>query len=102
MLPYLMQQLRDASQHVERVMKILEYLRSCRKIVRLCSQNGLIDTETLRYNILELEDGAVIAAIEFEEIVSEGTGCVAAKVSCSGCMRIYLDDDGEVQDSELL
>jgi len=83
-------------------MKIFEYLRSCRKLVRFCSQNGWIDNETLRFDILELEDGAVIAAIEFEEIVMEGSGCVAAKVSCYGRMRIYLDDDGEVQGSELL
>ncbi len=83
-------------------MKIFEYLHSCRKLVRFCSQNGLIDNETLRYDILELEDGAVIATIEFDEIVTEGSSCVAAKVPCYGRMRIYMDDDGEVQGSELL
>ena len=83
-------------------MKIFEDLQSCRKLVRFCSQNGWIDNETLRYVILELEDGAVIATIEFEEIVMEGSGCIAAKVPCYGRMRIYLDDDGEVQGSELL
>jgi hypothetical protein len=83
-------------------MKISEYLHSCRKLVRFCSQNGLIDNKTLRHSILELEDGAVIVMIEFEEIVMEGSGCIAARVSCYGQMRIYLDNEGEVLGSELL
>ena len=83
-------------------MTITEYLHSCRKLARFCSQNGWIDNESLHFEIVEQEDRAVITAVEFEEIIMDGAGNIAQRVPCLGWLRLLLDDDGEVQGSELL
>ena len=83
-------------------MTITQYLHCCRKLSRFCSQNGWIDNDSLHFEILEQEDRAVITAVEFEEIIMDGTGHIAQRVSCLGWLRLLLDEDGEVQSSELL
>lgn len=83
-------------------MTLDRYLRSCRELARLCTQNGWIDNDTLRYEILERSGGQVTAAVYFEEIVMEGSGCVADRVQCYGRVRIGLDGHGQVQTFEVL
>lgn len=78
-------------------MNIQDYLRECRELSRLCSQNGWIDNDTLEVEILESRPGGqVTAAVQFEEVIMEGAGCVAGRVPCYGQVRMQLDRAGNV------
>lgn len=83
-------------------MKLQEYLTTCRELTRFCTQNGWIDNDTLRVDVLEHDARALVAAVTFEEVVMEGSGCVADRVSCYGRVRVTLDPKGDVQRMELL
>ncbi len=83
-------------------MSLEQYLRQCRELSALCTQNGWIDNDTLRVEILERNDRDVLAAVTFEEILMEGAGCVAGRVSCYGRVRARLSEDGEVDRLEIL
>jgi hypothetical protein len=76
---------------------ILQYLRSCRELALLCSQNGWIDNDTLRAQCVGKNGGEWLLAVTFEEVIMEGSGCIADKVPCYGRVRLRLDDAGRVQ-----
>ena len=78
-------------------MNIDDYLRSCRELSTLCSQNGWIDNDTLAVEVLEQDDHSVLAAVTFEEILVEGAGCVAGRVPCHGRVQIRLTETGDVE-----
>ncbi|HQU16491.1 MAG: hypothetical protein B7Z66_02175 [Chromatiales bacterium 21-64-14] len=83
-------------------MKLNEYLATCRELAGFCTQNGWIDNDTLSVDVLERSDRALVAAVTFDEVVMEGSGCVADRVSCYGRVRVLLDPSGDVQDLKLL
>ena len=83
-------------QHIE------QYLMSCRELKAFCSQNGWIDNNTLSYEILEENDHHIIAFVQFEEILMEGSGCIAGRIPCQGRLRLTLDHYGQVSQAELL
>jgi len=77
-------------------MKVQQYLRDCRELSRLCSQNGWIDNDTLKVEIVEERPGHVVAAVQFDEVIMEGSGCVAGRVPCFGQVRMRVDGSGNV------
>ncbi len=81
---------------------IERYLLSCRELTAFCSQNGWIDNQTMNYEIIEQNDHHVIAFVQFEEILMEGSGCIAGRITCQGCLRLTLDRYGQVSHAELL
>lgn len=81
---------------------IERYLMSCRELTAFCSQNGWIDTKSLYYEIIEQNDHHVIALVQFEEVLLEGSNSMAGRVSCQGRLRLTLDHYGEVSHAELL
>ena len=81
---------------------IERYLMSCRELKAICSQNGWIDTSSLNYEIIEQNDHCVIAFVQFEEILMEGSGRVAGRITCQGRLRLTLDHYGQVSHAELL
>lgn len=81
---------------------IERFLFSCRDLRAFCSQNGWIDNDTLYFEIVEQNDHQVIALVQFEEILMEGSGRVAGRVPCQGRLRLILDRFGEVSHAELL
>ena len=81
---------------------IERYLMSCRELTAFCSQNGWIDTTSLYYEIIEQNDQYVIALVQFEEVLTQGSGCAAARVPCQGRLRLTLDRYGRVSHAELL
>ncbi len=81
---------------------IERYLMSCRELTAFCSQNGWIDTSSLYYEIIEQNDHHVIALVQFEEILMEGSSSLAGRVSCQGKLRLTLDHYGEVARAELI
>lgn len=67
-----------------------------------CTQNGWIDDTTLGFEIQQVKDGEVIATVTFEEILMEGSGCVAGREPCYGKLRLHLNPDGSVGSAEPL
>ena len=74
---------------------IRELLGSRRELSGLCSQNGWIDSETIEYQVIEQSDQRVRLKVSFEEIVTEGSGCIAARIACYGQLDIELGDSIE-------
>ncbi len=83
-------------------MKLDQYLKTCRELNAFCTQNGWIDDDTLRVEVLENHRTSVLAAITFEEILMEGSGCVAGRVACYGRVRAHLSPAGDVEQLEIL
>jgi len=81
---------------------IERYLMSCRELTAFCTQNGWIDNKTLSYEIIEQNDRYVIAFVQFEEILMEGSGSAAGHIPCQGRLRLTLDHYGQVSHAELL
>lgn len=83
-------------------MKIKEYLESCRELSQLTTQNGWIDNETLKITILAQENHTAIVDVRFEELIMEGAGCLADRVSCYGQVQLQLDENEQVINMEIL
>lgn len=83
-------------EHIER------YLMACRELTAFCSHNGWIDNKTLDYEILEQNDHHVLAFVQFEEILMEGSGRIAGRIPRQGRLRLTLDRYGQVEHVELL
>jgi len=88
--------MRYLMQHIE------QYLMSCRELTAFCSQNGWIDNDTLSYEILEENDHQIVAFVQFEEILMEGSGCISGRIPCQGKLCLTLDHYGQVSQAELL
>lgn len=79
-----------------------EYLLSCRELSQLCAQNGWIDNDTLEYEVLDVSPEAVVANARFEEVIMEGAGCIADRISRYGQVRARLNGNGEVENLKIL
>lgn len=79
-------------------MQLGEYLARCRELNELCTQNGWIDNETLDYEVLDQDGAEWTLKVTFEEVLMEGSGCVAGRVPCYGRVRVRLDETGEVSE----
>ena len=85
------------------LMKNVErYLMSCRELKAFCSQNGWIDNKSLNYDIIEQNDQHVIAFVQFDEILLEGSGASQGRIPCQGRLRLTLDRYGQVSAAELI
>ncbi len=74
-------------------------LNQSRELAGLCTQNGWIDPDTISYEVIEQARDTVVLAVQFEEIIMEGSGCVADRRGCYGRVRIR---EGEGTDSLVL
>jgi hypothetical protein len=84
-------------------MSIIEhYLKSCRELTRCCSQNGWIDTESLRYSILIETGNELVVKVEFDELLMDGTGSCSRRLPCSGQVHLLLDRVGRIIRAEVL
>ena len=79
-------------------MKLEHFFHVWPELARLCSQNGWIDNESLRVEVVEHDGDRLIVALAFEEIVMEG----AARVACFGRACVEIDEDGEVSRAWLI
>jgi hypothetical protein len=79
-----------------------EYLANCRELRALCSQDGFIDNDTLSVEIQAETPETVTAWVEFDEVLVEGAGCVADRVSCAGWVRLIKDTTGQIATMELI
>ena len=81
---------------------IEHYLKSCCELTRCCSQNGWIDTESLRYSILIETGNGLVVHVEFDELLMEGTANSGRRVPCSGQVHLLLDRVGRIIRAEVL
>lgn len=81
---------------------IERYLMSCRELTAFCTQKGWIDNKSLCYEIIEQNDHHVIAFVQFEEILMDGSDRVARRIPCQGRLRLTLDRYGQVRQAELI
>lgn len=73
------------NEHIER------WLRNCRDIASFCTQNGWIDNDTLTFEILERTTDRILLYVTFDEVIMEGSGCIAGRVPCYGRMELSMD-----------
>ena len=76
---------------------IRRYLLNCRELAALCSQNGWIDDASIRFTVDQRDDRRALVSVTFTEILMEGAGCVAGRVSRFGQLRLEFDDNGQVR-----
>ena len=81
---------------------IERYLMSCRELEAFRTQNGWIDTRSLYYEIIEENDHQIVALVQFDEVLVQGGGREAGRLSCQGRLRLTLDRYGQVREAELL
>jgi hypothetical protein len=76
---------------------VLDLLRRAPQLAGLCTQNGWIDNDTLVYEVLADQPGRLLLAVQFEEIVMEGAGCVADRKACYGRVEVIVTAAGVPQ-----
>ncbi len=81
---------------------IAEFLRETPKLSAYCSQNGWIDDDSIRYEIIGCEESEVLIYVTFLESIMEGGGCQADIKSCYGRLRLKLDANGKVMSAQTL
>lgn len=81
---------------------IEKYLRSCRELVRLCSCNGWIDSESLHFSIIRESGHEIFVIVEFDELLMEGSGSIGNRIPCTGQMHLFLNQYGQVMHAEIL
>jgi hypothetical protein len=76
--------------------RLAQFLHTWTGLAALCSQNGWIDNDSLELEVIEAQDDALVINVQFEEIIMEGAGCIADRVSCFGRVAIETDGSGQV------
>lgn len=79
-----------------------EWMRTNVLINRFCTQNGWIEDDSLNWEAGAEEHGWRRVNVHFTEIVMEGSGCVADRVSCFGQVDLRLDGQGRVLDARVV
>jgi len=82
--------------------KIEHYLKSCRELTHFCCRNGCIDTDSLRYTVIMETSNELVLDIEFEELLTEGSGSPGGTMHCAGQLHLFLDQLGRVIRAEVL
>ncbi len=83
-------------------MNIERYLKTCRELSQLTTQNGWIDDDTLKITTLSTEENSVVVEVRFDELVMEGSGCLADRVKCYGQVRLQRDENDQIVNMEIL
>lgn len=86
---------------------IKKFFASTPKLAELCSQNGWPDPGSLNIDVVEQGQAdakgtsELLCSVTFEEVIMEGSGCEAGRVSCWGRYRVKLDQQGNVIEAAL-
>jgi hypothetical protein len=84
-------------------MSLIEtYLKSCVELARFCSQNGWIDSNSVRYQVIREFGNEIIIEIEFDEMLQAGTDTVVERIPCRGQLHLLTDRYGHVVRAEVL
>lgn len=82
--------------------KIRYYFAHTPLLAHLCQQNGWPDAESLQVETRTLSAHAAICSVSFEEILMEGSGCVAGRATRWGQFEVQVDAAGDVLDARPL
>ncbi|RMD67804.1 MAG: hypothetical protein D6819_10800 [Gammaproteobacteria bacterium] len=82
-------------------MDILGYLSKAPELAQFCTQNGWIDNQSLKAEVLEEHPDSLLLAVTFDEVIMEGSGCEATRQPCYGRVRLKLDK-GDIRGIETL
>lgn len=80
----------------DRDANLLAYLQQSPVLTAFCRQNGWIDNASLQYEIKQRDTKQLRVAVQFDEVIMEGAGCVAGTLPCFGELQIWLGADNEV------
>lgn len=89
------------------VKPIKEFFSKTPALTELCHQNGWPDPDSLSIDILSqgYADSAasseLLCAVNFDEVIMEGSGCEAGRIACWGRYRVKLDQQGNVMEAAL-
>ena len=78
-----------------------EFFSASAGVTHLCTQNGWPDPNSMRIEVLEVTDRHALCAVNFDEVIMEGSGCEAGRVACWGRFRVRLDARGRAVGAEL-
>jgi hypothetical protein len=78
------------------------FLHTWPGLAALCSQNGWIDNDSLQLEVIGHQDDALIVNVQFDEIIMQGAGCIADRVSCFGRVAIEIDESRQVLQAWIL
>lgn len=73
---------------------IRDYLERCPDLVKLCSQNGWVDNESLTFEVRSFNVDEAIVTVYFDEVI-EAAGRAADRVACFGKLRVLRDGEGK-------
>jgi hypothetical protein len=76
---------------------LLQSLKRAPQLATLCTQNGWIDNDTLRFEVIERQGKEILLAVQFDEVIMEGSGCVADRKSCYGRVSVIQNNDSSYQ-----
>lgn len=71
-------------------------------LARLCTQNGWPDPDTLQVEVVEKQPDSLVCSVSFEEVIMEGAGCIAGRISCWGRYRLLLGAQDTVLGADLM
>jgi hypothetical protein len=54
---------------------LLALLKTSPELARACTQNGWIDNDTLRFDVLDDNGQELMLAVYFDEVIMEATDC---------------------------
>lgn len=78
------------------------YLRNCGELTRFCSRDGWIDEDSVRFTIVMETGNEIIVNIEFDELLDDGHGNPAGRISCRGQLLLFTDRYGQITRAEAL
>lgn len=69
---------------------------------RLHTQNGWSDPDSIRVDVVEKQPDRLVCPVSFEEVIMEGAGGIAGRISSRGRNRLLWGLPGSVLRADLL
>ncbi len=80
---------------------VTDFFETTPRLAELCTQNGWPDPETLKVELLEQTSDQLLCSVAFDEVIMEGAGCEAGRISCWGRYRVMLNAENKIIDAVL-
>ncbi|MHB1943034.1 MAG: hypothetical protein ACYCP0_08260 [Acidiferrobacteraceae bacterium] len=80
----------------------MQFFETSPQLAALCQQNGWPDADTLQVEVGPPGAGGTLCSVSFEEIVMEGSGCVAGRLARWGQFLVQVDMEGNVHEARRL
>jgi len=81
--------------------KIARYLQECRELAGLAEGGGCWQADSIEFELLEIKGRRVIIAVRFIEIMREAPCSGIEQVDRHGCLRLELDEFGDISSTHV-